>query len=188
MVASISSVAEEFAASMSARWDGEIIHDPIQRVRVCFLLVPRIHGIRCTNWWSRRAKIRRSADFLKKRGGLHHVCYEINDLDHGLEAARRTGWAIVSSPAPAVAFDGRTYRVDCFQDALADGIARAVTRTSHINQMDISVVIVGWNAKHYLELCLESLAAAPPRRSMEVLVVDNASSDGSAEMIEARFP
>jgi GT2 family glycosyltransferase len=54
--------------------------------------------------------------------------------------------------------------------------------------MDISVVIVAWNAKHYLELCLESLAAAPPRRSMEVIVVDNASADGSAEMIESRFP
>ena len=54
--------------------------------------------------------------------------------------------------------------------------------------MDISVVIVGWNAKHYLELCLESLAAAPPSRSMEIIVVDNASADGSAEMIESRFP
>ena len=54
--------------------------------------------------------------------------------------------------------------------------------------MDISVVIVGWNAKRYLELCLESLAEAPPRRSMEIIVVDNASSDGTAEMIEARFP
>jgi GT2 family glycosyltransferase len=54
--------------------------------------------------------------------------------------------------------------------------------------VDISVVIVGWNAEHYLELCLESLAKAPPRRSMEVLVVDNASTDGSAEMIEAKFP
>lgn len=54
--------------------------------------------------------------------------------------------------------------------------------------MDISVVIVGWNAKHYLELCLESLVAAPPRRSMEIIVVDNASTDGSAEMIETRFP
>ena len=56
------------------------------------------------------------------------------------------------------------------------------------NLMDISVVIIGWNAKHYLELCLESLAAAPPRRRMEVIVVDNASADGTAEMIEARFP
>jgi GT2 family glycosyltransferase len=54
--------------------------------------------------------------------------------------------------------------------------------------MDLSVVIVGWNARHYLELCLESLAAAPLRRSLEILVVDNASTDGSAEMIEARFP
>jgi GT2 family glycosyltransferase len=54
--------------------------------------------------------------------------------------------------------------------------------------VDISVVIVGWNAKHYLELCLESLVKAPPRRSMEVFVVDNASADGSVEMIEAKFP
>jgi len=54
--------------------------------------------------------------------------------------------------------------------------------------MDISVVIVGWNARNYLELCLESLAEAPPRRTMEIFVVDNASTDGSAEMIEARFP
>jgi GT2 family glycosyltransferase len=54
--------------------------------------------------------------------------------------------------------------------------------------MDISVVIVGWNAKHYLEMCLESLAAAPPRRRTEIILVDNASSDGSVEMIEARFP
>jgi GT2 family glycosyltransferase len=53
--------------------------------------------------------------------------------------------------------------------------------------VDISVVIVGWNAKHYLELCLNSLAQDPPRRSLEVLVVDNASADGSVEMIEEKF-
>jgi GT2 family glycosyltransferase len=53
---------------------------------------------------------------------------------------------------------------------------------------DISVVIVGWNAKRYLELCLESLASAPPRRTMEVIVVDNASTDDSVEMVEAKFP
>jgi GT2 family glycosyltransferase len=54
--------------------------------------------------------------------------------------------------------------------------------------VDISVVIVAWNAKRYLELCLESLAKNPPVRSMEVLVVDNASSDNSIEMVEAKFP
>lgn len=60
--------------------------------------------------------------------------------------------------------------------------------TSPSVPIDISVVIVGWNAKPYLKLCLQSLVDAPPRRSMEVFVVDNASTDGSAEMIEAKFP
>ena len=47
------------------------------------------------------------SDFLKKRGGLHHVCYEVDDLDAALENARRASWAIAASPAPAVAFKGR---------------------------------------------------------------------------------
>jgi GT2 family glycosyltransferase len=54
--------------------------------------------------------------------------------------------------------------------------------------VDISLVIVAWNAKKYVELCLQSLVDAPPRRSMEVFVVDNASADGTLEMIETRFP
>ena len=54
--------------------------------------------------------------------------------------------------------------------------------------MDISVIIVSWNAKGYLEECLQSLLEAPPSRSMEILVVDNASTDGSPEMVEAKFP
>jgi len=60
--------------------------------------------------------------------------------------------------------------------------------TAQQNAMDISVIIVGWNARRYLELCLESLTTAPPCRSMEIIVVDNASSDGCVEMIEAKFP
>lgn len=54
--------------------------------------------------------------------------------------------------------------------------------------VDLSVVIVAWNARRYLELCLESLAKNPPRRSMEVIVVDNASADDTIEMIEDKFP
>jgi GT2 family glycosyltransferase len=53
---------------------------------------------------------------------------------------------------------------------------------------EISLVIVAWNARRYLEQCIESLSAAPPRRSMEVFVVDNASSDGTSKMIENKFP
>jgi hypothetical protein len=60
--------------------------------------------------------------------------------------------------------------------------------SSQTESVELSVVIVAWNAKHYLELCLDSLAKAPPQRSMEVLVVDNASGDGTIEMVETKFP
>ena len=54
--------------------------------------------------------------------------------------------------------------------------------------MDISVVILSWNDKQYLEVCLQSLRDAAPSRTMEIIVVDNASTDGSPEMVEALFP
>ncbi|HTZ48939.1 MAG TPA: glycosyltransferase family 2 protein [Verrucomicrobiae bacterium] len=54
--------------------------------------------------------------------------------------------------------------------------------------VDISVVIVSWNARRYLQECLKSLEDSPANRSMEVIVVDNASTDGSPEMVETEFP
>jgi N-acetylglucosaminyl-diphospho-decaprenol L-rhamnosyltransferase len=50
--------------------------------------------------------------------------------------------------------------------------------------MDLSIVIVSFNARTDLERCLQSLDSvhgAPTRRSHEIIVVDNASTDGSAD-------
>jgi GT2 family glycosyltransferase len=55
-------------------------------------------------------------------------------------------------------------------------------------RLDISVVIVSWNAKSYLEECLTALTESPGRHTTEIIVVDNGSSDGSPEMVEANFP
>jgi GT2 family glycosyltransferase len=52
----------------------------------------------------------------------------------------------------------------------------------------VSIVIVSWNAREYLAECLESLTEKVYAGPMETIVVDNASSDGSAEMVRARFP
>jgi GT2 family glycosyltransferase len=51
----------------------------------------------------------------------------------------------------------------------------------------ISIVIVSFNARTELERCLESLRDAPPVLAHEIVVVDNRSTDGSAESA-ARFP
>lgn len=53
---------------------------------------------------------------------------------------------------------------------------------------DIAVVIVSWNARDYLKQCLESIYQAACKVSFEVWVVDNASKDGSPEMVEELFP
>ncbi len=52
----------------------------------------------------------------------------------------------------------------------------------------ISILIVSWNSSHYLRRCLDSIRQSRPVGVVEVLVVDNASSDGSPEMVEADFP
>ncbi|HUE24143.1 MAG TPA: glycosyltransferase family 2 protein [Bryobacteraceae bacterium] len=51
---------------------------------------------------------------------------------------------------------------------------------------DISVAVVNWNRREYLRACLRSLAAQRGA-DFEVIVVDNGSSDGSAEMARSEF-
>lgn len=52
----------------------------------------------------------------------------------------------------------------------------------------ISVVIVSWNARDFLLQCLASLYAEECRYPVEIIVVDNASSDGSAEHVASCYP
>lgn len=55
--------------------------------------------------------------------------------------------------------------------------------------MDLSLIIVSWNTRELLAACLESIYAYPPVGfRFEVLVVDNASGDGSAALVRQRFP
>lgn len=54
--------------------------------------------------------------------------------------------------------------------------------------MDLSIVIVSWNTAELLVKCLESVFARPSDYHIEVLVVDNASSDPTVQMVETQFP
>ncbi len=53
---------------------------------------------------------------------------------------------------------------------------------------DVSIVIISYNTKELTIACLGSLYAETQSTSFEVIVVDNASSDGSAQAIRAAFP
>ncbi len=54
--------------------------------------------------------------------------------------------------------------------------------------MDLSVIIVNWNTKKLLEDCLSSIFKHTKGINFEVIVVDNASTDGSPQMVKTKFP
>lgn len=54
--------------------------------------------------------------------------------------------------------------------------------------MKLSIVIVNYNVKYFLEQCLRSVQVALKGIDSEIFVVDNASVDGSEEMVAKKFP
>jgi hypothetical protein len=54
--------------------------------------------------------------------------------------------------------------------------------------MDLSILIVNWNTCQYLRRCLQSIRETVQGLRYEVIVTDNASSDGSAAMVRSEFP
>lgn len=52
----------------------------------------------------------------------------------------------------------------------------------------LSICIVSWNTRDYLRACLQSLRETAGELQTEIIVVDNASTDGSAEMVRDEFP
>src|SRR5580765_1939262 len=53
--------------------------------------------------------------------------------------------------------------------------------------MQLSVIIVNYNVKYFLEQCLYSVEASCKDIDAEIIVVDNASSDESAEYLQPKF-
>ncbi|HEA29507.1 MAG TPA: glycosyltransferase family 2 protein [Leeuwenhoekiella sp.] len=54
--------------------------------------------------------------------------------------------------------------------------------------MQLSVIVLNYNVRYHLELCLLSVTRAIQHMKAEIIVVDNASSDGSLQMLAECFP
>jgi GT2 family glycosyltransferase len=54
--------------------------------------------------------------------------------------------------------------------------------------MDLSIIIINWNTQAMLRDCLNTVMAGLDGLTADVMVVDNVSSDGSADMVTAEFP
>ena len=54
--------------------------------------------------------------------------------------------------------------------------------------MDLSIIIVNYNVKEFIQNLLHSIVKAAAGIQYEVIIVDNASNDGSVEFIKEKFP
>ena len=59
---------------------------------------------------------------------------------------------------------------------------------THASEALVSVCIANWNCREMLRACLRSLLDQEQGVSLEVIVVDNDSEDGAADMVAAEFP
>jgi methylmalonyl-CoA/ethylmalonyl-CoA epimerase len=107
VVRSIEESMGGYVSSMEASWDSQIHHDPIQKVRVAFLRpgTPEEAQIELVEPAGADSPVTR---FLEQGGGgLHHLCYEVADLNAHLTRMRARGCRLAKPPAAAVAFGGR---------------------------------------------------------------------------------
>jgi methylmalonyl-CoA/ethylmalonyl-CoA epimerase len=106
VVAEIHTGMTSFVRSLGAAWDGQVFEDPHQRVKVAFLTVrPGEAQIELVEPAGEDSPVMR---FLhQKGGGMHHLCYEVPDLDRSLMDWKGRGALIAKRPKPAVAFAGR---------------------------------------------------------------------------------
>ncbi len=79
-------------------------HDPVQRVRVAFL--PFGHGV-SLELIEPCGPDSPVQDFLSKGGGLHHICFQTQDLEAEVRRLEGSGYVTVCPPVPAVAFANR---------------------------------------------------------------------------------
>ena len=54
--------------------------------------------------------------------------------------------------------------------------------------MDLSIIIVNYNVKHFLEQCLFSVTKAAAGLQAEIIIIDNNSYDNSIEYLQPKFP
>lgn len=55
-------------------------------------------------------------------------------------------------------------------------------------QPDLSIIIINWNTRDLLANCLDSIAQTGDDLAVEIIIVDNASDDGSQAMVRQRYP
>jgi methylmalonyl-CoA/ethylmalonyl-CoA epimerase len=106
LVRDIRSKSEQLVNRFGYVVESAVIEDPQQTAYVQFLRLPG------ADHWTELVAPNSPASVLsaaldRKRGGTHHLCYEVDDIEEACRSLRAAGMSILANPVRAVAFEGR---------------------------------------------------------------------------------
>lgn len=105
-VASIETYLDEFLIPLFAPEEiSETVADPLQKVRVCFVRMSGGTLIELVEPLADDSPVH--SVIGSKRGGVYHLCYEVDDLAATMERFRAKRCLPLGRPVPATAFGGR---------------------------------------------------------------------------------
>lgn len=105
VVKNIPTAADTLVDRFGYRIESDVIEDPVQTALVQFLRLPGGRNwleLVCPN--GPESKLSAA---LARGGGLHHLCYEVDDIEQACTELRTRRMMVLSAPVPAVAFGGR---------------------------------------------------------------------------------
>jgi methylmalonyl-CoA/ethylmalonyl-CoA epimerase len=115
-VANIQAMAELYVGRFGYELCSEVIHDPIQTAYVQFLKLAGDRAyLELVTPDGPNSKITQA---VRKGGGLNHLCYSVADIETATQELSSTGMLILTTPVPAVAFNGRHISWLCGEDLL----------------------------------------------------------------------
>jgi len=106
LVEEIPSAIERYEGSLGYMLRTGLFHDPLQTAFVQFLALPGDSTL--LELIAPDGPQSRLTNALKRRGGIHHICYSISDLPAAISAMQQCGHLLIHPPQPAVAFNGRS--------------------------------------------------------------------------------
>jgi methylmalonyl-CoA/ethylmalonyl-CoA epimerase len=106
VVTSIAESIDRWRDAISAISTSVPFDDPIQRARVIFLDLPPDGGVKL-ELIEPLGSGSPVASFDQKGGGLHHLCFEVDDLEKQISNMKSQKAMLIRKPQPATAFQGR---------------------------------------------------------------------------------
>jgi methylmalonyl-CoA/ethylmalonyl-CoA epimerase len=113
-VATVEPITELFVRRFGYEVCTGVIHDPAQTAYAQFLRLPGEHTY--LELVAPDAPDSKLSGAIRRGGGLHHLCYSVDDIETATHELSATGMMILAPPVAAVAFNGRRVAWLCSED------------------------------------------------------------------------